>query len=123
MEDEIEADDVGSCAGGSGRHSRLDFWQVGQTQSRDLWDYTLSERKIKVRVTYSAASRLRSAAGYSRAPTPTAAVPLSGKKPWSPMMADNTSGLLYDASNSPLYLCALPRLVATAPHDLRVIST
>lgn len=29
-------DSFSSEAGGSGRHSRLDFWQVGHTQSREL---------------------------------------------------------------------------------------
>lgn len=38
-------------------------------------------------VTYNAARRFRSAVGYSRAPTPTAAVPLRGKKPCMPMIA------------------------------------
>ncbi len=37
--------------------------------------------------TYRAARRLRSAVGYSSAPTPTAAVPLRGKKPCRPMIA------------------------------------
>lgn len=38
----LEVEALGSPAGGSGRHSRLGFWQVGQTQSRDLW-----ERKVE----------------------------------------------------------------------------
>jgi hypothetical protein len=34
---EVEVHGADSHVGGSGRHSRLDFWHVGQTQSRDLY--------------------------------------------------------------------------------------
>jgi len=59
-----ELQDAASDVAGSGRHSRLLRLHTGQVQSRD-----------------NAARRLRSAAWYSKEPTPTAACPLSAKKP------------------------------------------
>lgn len=67
---DTEAEPAGS---GSGKHSRLEWLQRGQIQFRER-----------------AASRFRSALGYSMAPTPAAAVPFSGKNPCSPMMAVRT---------------------------------
>ena len=79
-----------SDAEGSGRCSIFALLQRGHTQSRDLmtsircYNGALETAENE---THSAARRLRSAVGYSRAPTPTAAVPFRGKKPWRPMIA------------------------------------
>ena len=72
-------------------------------------------------VTYRAARRFRSAVGYSMAPTPTAAVPLSGKNPCRPMMAEVNANEApeRDCVRCWTHRCVHPRLVATAPHDLK----
>lgn len=84
-----------SSAGvGSGSKSMLRCLQSGQTHSLDLCaktqnSITLIPKTLRRMnsITYSPASRLRSAGGYSIDPTPTAAWPLSGKKPCSPIIA------------------------------------
>lgn len=97
--DEVSLDDddaLPSEGGGSGRCSRFVEWQRGHVHSRDLRKesskslYISGSRKIDI--TYNAARRFRSAVGYSTAPTPTAAVPLRGKKPWRPIMAGGGEG-------------------------------
>ena len=79
-------------SGGSGRHSIFDRLQRMQNHSFDL-DYLFEGvsdwRGVKGfrGDTHKPARRLRSIVGTSSAPTPIAACPFKGKKPWSPIMA------------------------------------
>ena|ERR1700722_203235 len=72
---------------GSGSNSKLVCSQCGQTHSRDLRTMIQLKSCHTTGIPHSAARRFRSAVGYSIDPTPTAACPLSGKKPCKPMIA------------------------------------
>jgi hypothetical protein len=96
-------------------------WQCGQTHSRDLVRVSCHVYCTRTH-THSAASRLRSLAGYSTDPTPMAASPLSGKNPCSPIMAKN----IYQAPTEThsvakkSHQSAHPMPAAITPHGLCV---
>ena len=78
-----------SRVGEFGSNSRLVCWQWGQVQSLDLVHKGSSILSIVVKNvgTYREANLFLSPAGYSMDPTPTAACPFKGKKPWRPRIA------------------------------------
>ena len=75
---------------GSGKHSRFDFSQRGQTQFLDLESErgrVLGNHSEVDYGTYREARRFRSDMGESIPPTPSAAFPRRGKKPCRPRIA------------------------------------
>ena len=79
-----------ASSGGSGSSSRLVCWQCGQVQSLDLVHkgplaFFLCENLDNNN--HREANLFLSPAGYSMDPTPTAACPFRGKKPWRPIIA------------------------------------
>ena len=59
----------------------------GDTDEFQVYMRPRRHEKETLKNTHSFARRRRSDAGASNDPTPTAAVPFNGKKPWSPMIA------------------------------------
>ena len=99
-------------SGGSGRHSRFDRLQRMQYHSLDLgylgelseWGGVKESRGD----THKEARRLRSVVGTSSAPTPIAACPFKGKKPWSPIMAKEWVDLTLRKSHGSSPKCHAP---------------
>jgi hypothetical protein len=93
--------------GGSGSDSRFIWLQCGQCQFRDLFlKCQMFDQQCMSVATYRAASLFLSVEGYSMEPTPTAACPFSGKKPWSPMMASTgKSGKRRHKENNRAHTC------------------
>ena len=110
-----------SRIGGSGSSSKFVCWQCGQVQSLDLVhiiSILLCENRDNNN--HRAANLFLSPAGYSMDPTPTAACPFRGKKPWRPIIAKwNTIRWVSErVVNRITHPFAHPMPVAKVPRDL-----